>query len=714
MKHSLATAISLILAAGSAQAQDSGGSAQPMESIIVYGEDIYRDRSDTINPTLNYNLQFFQRFEPTTVGEMLKRTPSVSFTADVLEYDAVQMRGLASQYTQILVNGRAVPGQSANGTFLVDRIPSELVERIELVRSPSIDVTGEGVAGALNVVLKNGEDLQGSFVRVGGSYYPDDKPRNAESSARSAAFATASSSLDHNFWVGVNMQERKNPKTKYTTIYAIEDDEYESEDEDDVRSGTDYSLNTGAWIRLGEGEMSLNGFYVETDRTEREIVDIFEGLIGNRIYDETETQLEEIDQKSYGIDAVITQPVEGGSFDVSFAVNGFEEYSVTFEDDELDGVIDIDDLVYNAGIAYSFLDGDQATNKTGVDIRLGQRDGTQIDGLADLDELYADIDSTRVALFTKFSFHAGDNLSIEVGGRYENYDREISFDDEIYSNSGNELLPAVHAIFDVSSDARIRASLARTIRYPDYDLITPFEEAEEPNDDDTLRGNPNLELETALGLDLGYERQFGARGLFGVNLFYRDVSDLIEITELADEPDVYTPINVGDGEAWGVEFDMSTPLDFWGMDNTSFYANVAFLDSEVTDPHFGIKRKFTNQPDFVYNVSLTHNFMSRDMAVGFSYQGRDSSDEYAYDEIVTTDYDGNLELFFEKRFSQKLVMRVTGTNLLDAVKREDIIKYDGDSLAELRDAIAMDQRDELEVQLEESSPMISFTLRAAF
>lgn len=685
-----------------------------MESIIVYGQDVYRDRSDTINPTLNYELPFFQRFEPTTVGEMLKRTPSVSFTADVLEYDAVQMRGLASQYTQILVNGRAVPGQSANGTFLVDRIPSELVERIELVRSPSIDVTGEGVAGALNVVLKNGQDLSGSFVRVGGSYYPDDEPRNADSSSRSAAFATANSSLDHSFWLGVNMQERKNPKTKYTTIYAIEDDEWVSEDEDDVRDGTDYSINTGAWMRLGEGDLNFNGFYVETDRTEREIVDVYEGLIGDRVYDETESQLEDIDQKSYGIDAVISQPTDAGAFDVSFALNGFEEYSVTFEDDEFDGVIDIDDLVYNVGVAHSFMDGGETRNKTGFDIRLGQRDGTQIDGLADLDELYADIETTRVAVFTKFNFRAGDKISVELGGRYENYDREITFEDQLFSNSGNELLPAVHAIFDVSSDARIRASLARTIRYPDYDLITPFEEAEEPNDDDTLRGNPNLDLETALGMDLGYERSFGSDGLFGFNLFYRDVSDLIEITELADEPDVYMPVNVGDGEAWGIEFDMSTPLDFWGMDNTSFYANVAFLDSEVTDPHFGIKRKFTNQPDFVYNVSVSHSFVNSDSAVGFSYQGRDSSDEYAYDEIVTTDYDGNLELFFEKRFSQKLVFRVTGTNLLDAVKREDIIKYDGDSLAELRAAIAMDERDELEVQLEESSPVVSFTLRAAF
>lgn len=38
-----------------------------------------------------------------------------------------------------------------------------------------MDVTGEGsVAGALNIVLKYGEDLEGAFVRAGGSFFADD------------------------------------------------------------------------------------------------------------------------------------------------------------------------------------------------------------------------------------------------------------------------------------------------------------------------------------------------------------------------------------------------------------------------------------------------------------------------------------------------------------------------------------------------------------
>ena len=38
----------------------------------------------------------------------------------------------------------------------------------------------------------------------------------------------------------------------------------------------------------------------------------------------------------------------------------------------------------------------------------------------------------------------------------------------------------------------------------------------------------NLKPESSWGIDLGYEYRLGKSGVVGVNVFYRDVSDLIE------------------------------------------------------------------------------------------------------------------------------------------------------------------------------------------
>src|SRR3546814_8634669 len=70
----------------------------------------------------------------------------------LLEYDGVQMLGLPSGFTQVLINGRRAPAGEADGAFFVDRLPSELVERIEIVRAPRADQPSEGVAGTLNVI----------------------------------------------------------------------------------------------------------------------------------------------------------------------------------------------------------------------------------------------------------------------------------------------------------------------------------------------------------------------------------------------------------------------------------------------------------------------------------------------------------------------------------------------------------------------------------
>ena len=78
----------------------------------------YRDRTDETAPVLVYDTDYFQRFEPLTVGDALKRVPSVTFLSDVLESDGVRLRGLDPAYTQILINGEKVPGAgSDSGAF---------------------------------------------------------------------------------------------------------------------------------------------------------------------------------------------------------------------------------------------------------------------------------------------------------------------------------------------------------------------------------------------------------------------------------------------------------------------------------------------------------------------------------------------------------------------------------------------------------------------
>ncbi|HKX88662.1 MAG TPA: TonB-dependent receptor plug domain-containing protein, partial [Sphingopyxis sp.] len=122
LHNAAALAIATALVAVPAAAQDvapivdeSGdGTITSARDIVVLGSVGYRNRSeDQAEPVISYDSEFFQRFEPLTAGDALKRVPSVTFLSDVIESDGARLRGLPPGYTQILINGEKVPGSNA-------------------------------------------------------------------------------------------------------------------------------------------------------------------------------------------------------------------------------------------------------------------------------------------------------------------------------------------------------------------------------------------------------------------------------------------------------------------------------------------------------------------------------------------------------------------------------------------------------------------------
>ena len=232
------------------------------------------------------------------------------------------------------------------------------------------------------------------------------------------------------------------------------------------------------------------------------------------------------------------------------------------------------------------------------------------------------------------------------------------------------------------------------------------------NGDDDFIGNPDLQPETAWGFDVGYERRLGGRGIVGLNFFYRSVTDLIEDVNTGLEGDggpgtfIYSVANVGDGTVWGLEFDLSTPLTFIGLENTGVFLNYSWLDSEVTD--FAGERRFNDQSNHVYNVGFIQDLPSWGAAFGVTYRKQgDAFGRVALEEIRTS-YGADLEAFVEKRFGESFVVRLTGTNLLDSSKDEIFDKFG--TLADQ----ASRTYDEYELETEKAGPVVQLTARWAF
>jgi outer membrane receptor protein involved in Fe transport len=263
---------------------------QSLTDIVVTGRITYRNRTETVAPELTYDQEFFQKFEPTSVGDSLKRVPGVAFGSDIGEYDSPALRGLGAGFTQILVNGRTIPGGGNDRTVFVDRIPAEIVDRIEVIRSPSADIDSQGVGGTINIILKDGTSLPpGVIVRAGTTYYP---ATNTFKGSGAVSLSGRNEAETVAYSVTVDAQQRYNPKLTREEVFNSDVPGFEDTDsgvdlfrpfdrkgsiaperveELDTRRSFDLSLNSDITFQLGErSKLRFDGFYIRTRRTDTE------------------------------------------------------------------------------------------------------------------------------------------------------------------------------------------------------------------------------------------------------------------------------------------------------------------------------------------------------------------------------------------------------------------------------------------------------------
>ena len=288
-----------------------------------------------------------------------------------------------------------------------------------------------------------------------------------------------------------------------------------------------------------------------------------------------------------------------------------------------------------------------------------------------------------------------------------------------------EFNPSAHFRWDATDNTQVRVSVARTVRRPSFDQLNPTLIID---DEESILGNPNLDQETALGFDAGFDiRLAGQDAILGVNAFYRDISNKIELDGVPDgvneifqefvDEDIEATVwvnNPNDGTIWGIEFDFSSPVSFIDP-NLHVFANYTWIDSEIRDANvnFPIDRRFSLQPDYIYNVGFDHLIEQIGLTWGASYQKQGPAEEWVNvsaeaKEVTDGEYDGNLEFFIEKTIADRFVVRLAAQNLLDAEKDEIQRVYESVEQLQAHTPVTTVH------QNEEADPVYILTFRGTF
>ncbi|MEX2603148.1 MAG: TonB-dependent receptor, partial [Gracilimonas sp.] len=196
--------------------------------------------------------------------------------------------------------------------------------------------------------------------------------------------------------------------------------------------------------------------------------------------------------------------------------------------------------------------------------------------------------------------------NMDYDGRKVEFNRFGQFDsvkNTSATNSYMNLFPNARLLYQINDQSEIHLAYSKTIRRPDFQMLNPFVLAL-PQDTLLYAGNTELDPLKADNFDLGWNYAFSNKGFISVNVFFKSLSDYIDLREdeLTIQRDEYPVFNglFEDGEnqitihqqkfqnssnnatLYGVELAIQNELNFLPgvLSNLSAKANYTYSQAE--------------------------------------------------------------------------------------------------------------------------------------
>jgi TonB-dependent receptor len=118
------------------------------------------------------SLQQIKLFPDVNAAEAVQRISGITLQRDQGEGRFVQLRGTPPQLTNFNINGEQIPSPEGDVRFVgLDVIAADQIEKIEVIKSLTPDMDGDGIAGTVNVVTRSAVSFQPKVsVSIAGGY----------------------------------------------------------------------------------------------------------------------------------------------------------------------------------------------------------------------------------------------------------------------------------------------------------------------------------------------------------------------------------------------------------------------------------------------------------------------------------------------------------------------------------------------------------------
>lgn len=624
-----------------------------------------------------------------SASDVLDNVPSIEVDND----GNVSLRGNSS--VEVWINGKASGLTSDNRAQILQQLPAESIDRVEVIDNPSAKFSAEGSAGIINIVLK--KDRKAGYygsVQAGG---------DTRGGANTSFNVNYNSRLIDSY---INLGYRHRANTGHMESQQTSDTYNQTYDSDSKQRGNNFFTRAGVTLHATtKDDFSLSGMLMHGGGNSHSYTPYIYTAVAN---DLNNYQLDRINRSRTGMD------MRYGEFNYRHSFNDkhFIDFTADLSSWKMNGdnwyqdstvVVGIDDVTYSYQYRPQYINNHRKELKLEYENQVTKNfkieagyngnfsrentpqesymDNTSFDGTnASEDKLFFNrfiYKQDLHAFYTTLSYKFG-ALSLMGGlrGEYwrvntESYtweqEHDASLREQPFKKDYFQLFPSVFMSWQMTETQQLQLNYTRRLRRPWGGQLNSFRDT---RDATTVSfGNPYLTPEFSNSFSLNYLKQWNDHSLL-VSAYYRPTTDVIQRISYKNQEDglfYQTSMNVANSVSTGLEMTVKNKLwrilDLTTSANAYYYRLNGFsydIDGQTVTGN--------SDHNFTWNARMTASLM---LPYDISIQ---TTGRYTARQVITQGYrKANYSIDFGARknfFNKLFTLSVNCRDLLDSRRFE--------------------------------------------
>ena len=578
---------------------DGPGEASPgrqtLREVVITARRSIEERFQATGSLVVVDRQDIEQMGVDNTADVLRQLPGLQVTTGASGNIEIRMRGLDGSATRVMIDGQRSAGRAQ---LPIDQLPADLIERIEIIRSPSAEFSGSS-GGTVNIVLRQAFPQRTAMVRL------TDTITWGEHRPRLWAMRTGP--------LGSEKNPAQPPWSFFTGVWLAQSINGSDQERESISGGstTESSVrsrsNRQDWMliprlsgRIGSDQVALRGNISGSnssgDYRQR-------NASGGLLNSETSSS----QRNSWQLGGDWTRRLPIGKLETSLSGNRQSDEAdrqrsagTTFREDRNESTWQLRSKLTGSRESLLWM--------TGLEHEVRQASGSSLDTApsalsAGLERLNSRIE--RSALWGQNEWELPYKTTLTLGLRRESVQLRSQVNDDTARRTLDFWQPSLHTRTPLSETAQWRVNIARTTRQPSvWDLLdrnVPSQGDNSAINADQL-GNPQLRPEVTQTFDLGVEQRLPGQGQRGLTLFVRQVDDVIA-TQTFEQAGRWVDQrqNIGTARTVGLEADLKRPLASWARD-WMLTATATVLHSRMTS---GVREGLAIPGQANYTASLS-------------------------------------------------------------------------------------------------------------